>query len=427
GGFSFTLAPGSWQIVAIHGPNYYMPVCQTFNLLGTEQSKKVDLRLKEASVMKLGGLRLLDTKKRAMPNVRVRIVPRCHDWEDHSGFFITDARGGGFPASVRLAGDHQYLLELDQSTASAATNSSGKPGGVRSGPSANDGESYFEDTDANQRNENTSSQSPEKVLRVEGTLGKRPGIPFIVRTEEIEPEAWKVNIENGTIVPVVGLNARQKFGLHMRRFADLPSFFLPLVIAGLNQARDSPAEWRQGAAGLARRYASAYAYTTALRNTLDFALDSSLHQDPRYFPSSFQRGLARLGYAVAQTVATHNDQGDIRFNFWETGSAYTAGFISNTWYPQPHRKVTDALLRGTASLGVDAFLNVLREFAPDIVTGPCGHAAQRAMVALACTNWLLCNQEIHGTISEIAPGNGPGFGLVATPFRRQLFGENTRS
>jgi hypothetical protein len=135
--------------------------------------------------------------------------------------------------------------------------------------------------------------------------------------------------------------------------------------AGINQWRDYPREWGQGAEGYGQRFASSLGQS-AVKNSIRFVTATALHEDPRYFASD-QKGFSRRGrHAIASLFVTRTDRGGRRFN--AAGLAGTVGseFISNHWYPQRIGTTNDAL-RGTAiTLGLDAARNLAREFWPDV-------------------------------------------------------------
>jgi hypothetical protein len=135
--------------------------------------------------------------------------------------------------------------------------------------------------------------------------------------------------------------------------------------SGLQQLRNSPHEWGQGATGYGRRFASNAGYTV-VRNALGFGLDATLRQDPRYFKSK-RRGFGpRTADALRQIFVSRTDRGGETFAFWRFGSAYGAGFIANTWMPKSSNTAGDAMINGTISIGADAAANLYYEFWPDI-------------------------------------------------------------
>jgi hypothetical protein len=133
--------------------------------------------------------------------------------------------------------------------------------------------------------------------------------------------------------------------------------------AGLLQLRNEPPEWRQGAAGYGRRFASLSGYL-AVQNAIALGIDTSLRQDPRFRKSLETRFWPRAKDAISQTFIAHTDSGRRAFNYWEVGGNYGAGLISSAWYPSRYNSIGDGLIRGTVGLGYDALANVVKEFWP---------------------------------------------------------------
>ena len=145
-----------------------------------------------------------------------------------------------------------------------------------------------------------------------------------------------------------------------------PTVFLKSAAgAALEQWRNAPPEWEQGAEGYGRRYASSYGFN-GFKNIVQFGLDSTLHEDPRYFATGKKGIVRRAVYAALQSVYCRTDSGRSRFAFARVGSAYSAGFISNLWEPDRVATVPQALVRGSESVAIDAGSNVFKEFWPDI-------------------------------------------------------------
>jgi hypothetical protein len=134
--------------------------------------------------------------------------------------------------------------------------------------------------------------------------------------------------------------------------------------AGLNQWRDDPRQWGQGAAGFGRRYGSSFA-VRGIRQMLDFGLDAGLGEDPHFVRLGRSGAKARTVNVLRQTLVTYDSKGDYTFAFWRAGSAYGSEFISNSWRPAGYNTVGDALVRGTFTLAGDTGANALREFLPD--------------------------------------------------------------
>lgn len=164
-------------------------------------------------------------------------------------------------------------------------------------------------------------------------------------------------------LPPIGV--ADKLRIHALRVVSPDKWVGWAAYAGLQQLRDSPPEWGQGASGYGRRFASNAGYT-AVRNVLGFGLDSTLHEDPRYHKSKRTGFGPRTADALRQIFVCHTDSGGETFAVWRFGSAYGAAFISNTWMPTSANSPSDAMISGTLSIGADAAANLFYEFWPDI-------------------------------------------------------------
>jgi hypothetical protein len=135
--------------------------------------------------------------------------------------------------------------------------------------------------------------------------------------------------------------------------------------AGFLQEIDSPAEWGQGAAAYGKRLASTAAWA-GIHGVLAFGLDSTLHEDPRYYRSRSTGFWRRAGHAVRGTVLTRTDAGGETLSIWRIGSAYGAAFLSNTWYPGRLDTPRQGFSQGSITLGFGLASNLGLEFWPDI-------------------------------------------------------------
>jgi hypothetical protein len=138
-----------------------------------------------------------------------------------------------------------------------------------------------------------------------------------------------------------------------------------LAYAGLLQELNAPKEWGQGWGAYGRRVASTEA-AGVIHGVLAFGLDTTLHQDPRYFHSDRKGLWRRMAHAARDTILTHTDTGGETFSTWRFGSAYGAAFISNLWYPDRLDTVRLGFVQGSLRLGFDLITNVANEFWPDI-------------------------------------------------------------
>jgi hypothetical protein len=169
----------------------------------------------------------------------------------------------------------------------------------------------------------------------------------------------------GLAQPFVALSVQEKLSVHVK------NSFGPLALAGIAayagilQEADAPMEWGQGAQGYGKRYASTLAYS-GIHSALALGLDTTLHQDPRYFRSTQTGFWRRTGHAFRGTILTRTDQGVETLSTWRIGSAYGAAFISNQWYPRRLNTVGLGFAEGSVQLGFDLLGNLGSEFWPDI-------------------------------------------------------------
>jgi hypothetical protein len=173
-------------------------------------------------------------------------------------------------------------------------------------------------------------------------------------------------------VPVVGMaqgvgsfDLQSKLRFHAESVYGPWSLVGSAAYAGILQADTAPEEWRQGAGAYGKRFASTVGYT-AIYGAMAFGLDSTLHQDPRYFRSSSTGFWRRTGHALRGTILTRTDSGGETLSTWRLGSAYGAAFLSNQWYPDRLNTVRLGVVQGSVRLGLDFFANLGAEFWPDL-------------------------------------------------------------
>jgi hypothetical protein len=135
--------------------------------------------------------------------------------------------------------------------------------------------------------------------------------------------------------------------------------------AGFLQEIDSPREWGQGGGAYAERLASTAGWA-GIHGVLAFGLDSTLHQDPRYYRSRETGFWRRSGHALRGTLLTRTDAGGETISTWRIGSAYGAAFLSNLWYPARLDTPRQGFVDGSVTLGFGLASNLGLEFWPDI-------------------------------------------------------------
>lgn len=161
------------------------------------------------------------------------------------------------------------------------------------------------------------------------------------------------------------LDWKGKLSFHAKTTYDPLAIAGFAAYAGVLQAMDSPREWGQGGAAYGKRVGSTAAWS-GINSTLAFGLDTTLHQDPRYYRSLKSGFWRRAGHAFRGTILTRTDSGGETLSTWRIGSAYGSAFLSNMWYPDRLNTVRLGMIQGTVALGFNLASNLGAEFWPDV-------------------------------------------------------------
>jgi hypothetical protein len=206
--------------------------------------------------------------------------------------------------------------------------------------------------------EQSTGPRPEQVRDVGGQTGETNK-----RVTSALPDAPQTN--TAQVPAPVHLDFRQRVHIYRRSMTNFETVLAPAFGAAVNQARDEPPEWGQGAAGYGTRFASGYGRTLISR-TIRFGVAAVDHEDPRFHPSNETGFARRAAAATFHVFVAQTDDGSRIPAFSRFAGIYGSAFLSNTWYPASRANATHALLRGTTALSATVGWNVLREFWPDI-------------------------------------------------------------
>jgi hypothetical protein len=135
--------------------------------------------------------------------------------------------------------------------------------------------------------------------------------------------------------------------------------------AGFLQEINSPKEWGQGSGAYGERFGSTLGWA-GIHGALAFGLDSTLHEDPRYYRSQSAGFWRRSAHALRGTLLTRTDAGGETVSVWRIGSAYGAAYLSNLWYPARLDTAGQGFIDGSVTLGFGLASNLGTEFWPDI-------------------------------------------------------------
>jgi hypothetical protein len=162
------------------------------------------------------------------------------------------------------------------------------------------------------------------------------------------------------------LSTGQKFELMAKTMYDPFTFVAAGLTAGVGQASDSFAEYGQGAEGYGKRYGAALADGADSNLFSNFVYPVIFKQDPRYFRVGEGPIKPRIYSAFKQEFVARKDSGGYTFHFSNVLGAFTAGSISNAYYPPSDRGFGLTVSRASIALGYGCLGDLFLEFWPDI-------------------------------------------------------------
>lgn len=158
------------------------------------------------------------------------------------------------------------------------------------------------------------------------------------------------------------LNSRQKFKLAWRSLIDPTSLVAVAGIAGGEQIYNIYPGFGTGPEGYGKRFGAALANTVDSRILGSAVFPAIFRQDPRFFYKADGSIGSRAVYAAEQAVICRGDNGHEQFAYSHIMANFTAGAISNLYYPQQNRGASLVVENGLIEIGGAAATNLLREF-----------------------------------------------------------------
>jgi hypothetical protein len=159
------------------------------------------------------------------------------------------------------------------------------------------------------------------------------------------------------------LTTRMKFHL---AYKSLTNPVFPARVAGwagVEQAADSPSQWRQGAEGYGKRVGAGFADAASAGLIGNAILPSLLHQDPRYFYQGSGTKKSRALHAVLASFICKGDNGATQPNYSALAGSLIAYSISTAYYPSADRNAEHVF----RSFGIDIGLHVAGSLAQEFV------------------------------------------------------------
>ncbi|MCP5114538.1 MAG: hypothetical protein GY953_27230 [bacterium] len=167
--------------------------------------------------------------------------------------------------------------------------------------------------------------------------------------------------------PYQPLNDAQRSRLYWRdTYVNPAAYIIPWITALPDTARQFPREWT-GFEGYAKRAGARFIGDVAGRSVA-YPMHNLMNTEPRYIPCRCDGGFfKRFGHAVAYYYVTVNEDGKKRPNIPRFLGTYAGQFATHALYPGDYDEWR-AARRATGTMIWGWWLNVLREFRPEIVS-----------------------------------------------------------
>lgn len=170
----------------------------------------------------------------------------------------------------------------------------------------------------------------------------------------------------------VPLTAKLKFRLALKTAIDPASFLGVAVVAGAQQAGDTPA-YGQGAQGFAKRFGADTAGVFTNLMIGNAILPSLLHQDPRYFYQGAGTNKSRMRHAISSPFVCKGDNGKWQPNYSSLGGALASSVIVNSYHPEQNRGLESTFTRFAINAGARIAVSLAQEFVLHKVTRKPGY------------------------------------------------------
>lgn len=165
--------------------------------------------------------------------------------------------------------------------------------------------------------------------------------------------------------PFHPLSVKQKFGLTSDRVFDRFTIIKGTLRGALGQAMDTP-NYGQGWDAYGARVGASVGDASFHDLFANAVFPSLFRQDPRYFRSGEGKGGRRAWYAISRVFVARNDSGRAAPNVSQWVGSLAGAGLANAYYPQGDRTVGHTFARAGETIGVEAGINVLKEFWPDL-------------------------------------------------------------
>ena len=162
------------------------------------------------------------------------------------------------------------------------------------------------------------------------------------------------------------LSADQRASLFFKGYLGSPiTYYESAATASGSLIANVPEEWHRTWGGYSRRAGNSFALFT-MEAAMHDAGDAALALDPRYFPCRCAGVWHRSGHALKMTLFAFDAEGNKHFDLPRIIGDYGGAMIVTTWYPAHYSPLVQGVQLGHVQLGMDAGVNLLREFSPEL-------------------------------------------------------------
>ncbi len=169
------------------------------------------------------------------------------------------------------------------------------------------------------------------------------------------------------------LTTGMKFHLAYKSLSNPVFFVRTAAWAGVQQAVDTPGQWRQGAEGYGKRVGAGFADATAEGLIGNAILPSLLHQDPRYFYQGSGTKKSRALHAILAAFICKGDNGRTQPNYSTWGGSLISSSIALSYYPSSDRNAQHVFKSFGIGMGLHIAGGVVQEFILDKFTSKGKH------------------------------------------------------
>jgi hypothetical protein len=161
------------------------------------------------------------------------------------------------------------------------------------------------------------------------------------------------------------LTQKERTQIYFKTMVNPLGYGKAVFSAGVDQWKDKPEEWEQGASGYGKRFANIIGQYS-IQRTVTYGLSSFLHEDNRYFNSGKKGFWPRAGYALCSAFLARHDDGSRTISISQLGGVATGAFVSRLWLPPSQNSAQAGAVSFGITMGSNAAFSVVKEFIPDI-------------------------------------------------------------